>query len=441
MSIPDTIPAAFPTTIIERFLPALYAQHGDIMIQMVLGFERSLDAGRLRTAFRLILDEVPILGCRFGVAEDGMPVWKRLGKDECDNFIVAESEADHAAHLNASVKAAAGPLVKGVLLRRHRGDTLLIKFAHEATDAAGAKEIVRRISRLYGELRSNPSLRPIPVLDMNRSVETIIRRFPRSALVNIGLRAMKELLLIALHKRSVNSFHSPVSEKGFEYLTRTIDPACVADLKREGARRAATLNDMLLCAFIRAVYFIRAVGRDAATLRCMMPVDLRKWYPDEHLAGSITNLSLGELLHFGKGMEPDFSDTLRRVVALTGRRKRNYPGFGYHAAVHYIARNWSFEKTCAICINQYRKDIRAGFSVPIFTNMGPLVNEHLLFDDFPASAHILGPVNLPPQFGMGVTSYGGALTLSTSVYAETREKVGEIMDRMIGELQLQVEKR
>lgn len=402
VSMPRTIPETFPTTIVDRFLRAFYTGKGDIMVQLEMHFDCSLDKEILRTAFALALDAEPILGCRFAVQKDSV-VWQRLDRRALrENFMVLSNENDYCAYRNRSL------------------------------DAAGLKTAAYCVASLYRRLRADPVYQPAPNVEGRRSIRQITERIPRHAYLQIVFNAVKEILHLNLSRPTCGPFAAQVDTTLREYSTVTIDEKQVARCKEFGKSHGATINDLFLCAFLRSIH--RNSDNNNAMLRCSITVDMRRWYLDRDSAASIANLSFGEIMEFGKKLGAGFNETLARVSALTRKRKHNWFGITLHAGLHYLCRSWSFEKIKIYFEQQYKKDIHDRAVFPMFTNMGTVDKALLAFDVPPKAAAIIGPADYPPFFGIGMSGYDGTLTLAAAGYPETKDKVQKILEDMIAEL-------
>ena len=76
--------------------------------------------------------------------------------------------------------------------------------------------------------------------------------------------------------------------------------------------------------------------------------------------------------------------------------------------------------------------MRRGKVPPAFTNMGSI--DDLDFDGSPQSAHLLVPPVYPPSVGVGLSGFGGTLSLTTVAYPQSRSEIEAFMEAIIDEL-------
>ena len=70
----------------------------------------------------------------------------------------------------------------------------------------------------------------------------------------------------------------------------------------------------------------------------------------------------------------------------------------------------------------------------ILTNLGPINEDELIFDENPLRAWVLPPAVFPPILGVGISGYGGGLTLAASIYDCDHEIVKELLKKIEAEL-------
>ncbi|MCP4103917.1 MAG: hypothetical protein GY749_00005 [Desulfobacteraceae bacterium] len=63
---------------------------------------------------------------------------------------------------------------------------------------------------------------------------------------------------------------------------------------------------------------------------------------------------------------------------------------------------------------------------PVFTNLGPIKEQYLVFDEKPDSACIIVPTGYPPFFGFGISGYSGSLTLTAGTFSSSRNTIEKI---------------
>lgn len=425
------IPSTFRAPITDKFIAAFFAKKADTMIQAELEFNESLNTAMLEKAFLLALDAEPILGCRFKKSGKTV-IWERLPSDQLVNFTVCGDADEYRMCRNSTIIASQGPALKGYLHKRSDGDVVLFKVAHEAADAAGTKDIVSLVSFLYRQLLKYPDFKPVPNCRSYRSARQLFKWIPKRVLPEIWFNALRELLSLVFWPASSNPFNSHYPLANREFLTITFDASVIRSIKDCGRTIGATLNDIFLALFLRAIHAFDIIPK--TTLRCGMTVDLRKWYLPGGKADTVANLSNVEIVQPGKHPGASPIDTIKKVTAITSHRKQHWIGLNLHAGLMNLFRAWSYDQMETAFAKQQMQAERKSAIFPIFTNLGMFESDTVFFNAVPRSACLLAPSGYPPYFGIGMSGYGETITLSTTVYSATKPIVEELMKYMIKEI-------
>jgi len=426
----EDIPKRIPTTTTDRVMGFLDCVI-DLMIQLELEFTETLDVGRLSKAIDFTLDAEPVLGCRL-VSKWRRPYWERLDKDVRDAFFFTEDRAEYEAFKNASIDTYQGPQIKACLYRSSIEDRLLLKMTHDVADAGGVKETAGVISSIYSRLAGEPAYRPEPNLSGSRNLRQVMRHIPWHAYPRIYLNHIQTLLSQIQLQRNHTLPLGDGPRTPFIFVHRIISQDQVARLSQYGRAHHATLNDLMIAAFFRAL----AVETDLdpkAHFKLTTTVDLRRWYLPSGRGEAIANLSALEYQNLRTDLGVDFSSTLERVAANTKRRKASWLGLSDWVGgipLFLLPNDWG--KGLYRKILQSAIDKRCG--PPIMTNMGPISTECVTFDTPPRNAWLLPPPAYPPWFLCGLAGYEGTLSLSAGVYPYQRDIVEQFFDQILSQL-------
>lgn len=428
------VPARFPSELLDRSM-AGGSDIMDPMIQLELAFAEGLDAFRLSRAVYLTLEAEPVLACRF-VPQWWRPYWERLAVEAGKGFVEARSEPDFEAFKVASLDTCTGPQLRVCLWNSPAGARLLIKVSHCAADAAGVRDVARLISSIYSRLDDDRDFRPEPNLKGSRSAWQVLRCVPRHRYPGLYLRFLRDDARARRLSEGTLTlpFHDgPAGSASF--TCRSLPQDSISRLADYGRQRRATVNDLLLAAFFRALA-ATAGWEGRRHLRATTTIDLRRYLVDRQASAAVANLSLWVegWPDLGTDLGNDFSSTLERVTSITGARKKDFVGvetlLGLLLGLGPLPWDWAGKLVKST--SQQKMD--RGNWAPAFTNTGPIDPDAVSFGSRPYKAILLPPPFYPRSFIVGASSYDGALTLSTGAYSIQRDSAERFLDAMVAEL-------
>jgi NRPS condensation-like uncharacterized protein len=426
------IPKRFPAVDGDLIMSsAIDAGIGLFTNNVVVEFNHKLDRSRLAQALNLILDAQPILGCRLVI--NGRNIyWARLNKREWNSLYLLQDSQEYEKFKTLQVDSRTGPQVMLGVYNTSVGDRLIIKASHQVGDGGGLHDITHELSCIYNRLKHEPSYLPDPNIDGSRSGKQIIGQIPWTALPVIIANFIK----LVWDNNHLGVTHIlPLSEwqhTSWMYKIRHIPPERTARIVAYGKKNKATLNDVLISAYLRAL--AQMGGWDGTSaLRLQLTVDLRAWYLQKKRAGGICNLSGFEYVNLGTDPGKDFSSTLNRVSAITKARKASYCGLS-EACLTPLATLMPYPWMAKMVDYGSRKKAVQKKVPHLLTNTGLIPPEIVTFDQQPHAAWILPSVLFPPAFLTLVSGYGESLTMSTGVSQGSYALVDAFFDQMIAEL-------
>jgi NRPS condensation-like uncharacterized protein len=402
------------------------------VIALECAFGGRLDEDVLATAAEYLLEVEPILGFRL-VPDGPAPHWQQVPAAERRILSVVETAAGYDAFRRAGQNPAAGAQVTLCLWRAEAGDRLLLRMTHVAGDGVSLQLLASRLGSLYSAVAHDRDYRPERGRLQTRDVRQLVGRVPRLA----RLRALAEFAWFMAPRflpRSTHRLPLPESSAGpWVPVIRHLPAPAIATLSQYGKERGATVNDVLLAAAYRALAAHEWDGRSG--LRIPMTVDLRRWFlPPEH-AATIANLSSWEQPYLMRELGGTFDETLRRVSALTRRRKRSRPGLAIGLITLRLVKNLPERAPTS---GGGAKTISQGGGRPAlltFSNEGLLAAERFRFaDEVPLTAHTLPPFTRLPAAHLSLSGYRGALTLAAVTPENGAGALGRFIDTMVAEL-------
>lgn len=421
-----------PANAVDRALDLLGLIR-DVAIQLELEFAERLDAGRLSRALDLILDAEPVLGCRL-VRHWRRPYWERVEPSRRAVFQVASNPQALEAFKLRRLDISRRPPIEACLHRSAAGDRLVLKIDHHVTDVGGLLELAALLSKTYRRLARDPGYRPRPNPEGSRSMRQVFRRIPLRALPEIVVGFLRTVGSFLWHQRSVTLPLETGPATGAAFVSRTIPIAQVARIAGYGRARSATINDVMLAAFFRA---LAAVGRrdGRSQLRAVTTVSHRRYLPGGR-GEAITNLCGMEYPSLGTDPGRDLAETLERVTRITRRRKASWPGLSDYVGLAPLFLS-GLPQSLVLKLGRavVRRGTRAGSIPHSLSNVGRIDPTGLVMDGAtPIGARILPGSSRPPHLFTCLSGYQGTLYIAACVFEPQRVQVERFFDRLIYEL-------
>jgi len=369
----------------------------DQQLAVVLEFEARLDEERLRDAVCALIDAQPVLGCRF-TCEGHAP--RFMPGDRAAAFTVSDAPDLHSAVTEGASRLldySGGGVMHVGLFRGPGRDALVVRLDHTAADGQGAKQVASLLAGLYSGRTAGACSSGAGVPD--RSAARLVRRYPlarRLALIRSRVDVRPTWGVTALD-----------GEPGRRGQVMTTIPAADFSAVRRSAKSVgATVNDVLLAAFYRALFreLAPAEGRSMAV---NVSFDMRRYLDADDPMPPASNLSSVETALVARIADETFADTLERTVAEMTRLKAGSPGLSSAMLMQY-ARLLGATRFERMVIEPMGRGRRYGVSFPFLSNFGVLESGSLTLDGtVPASAVILPPAGRPPFNMLGPSSFEG----------------------------------
>ncbi|MEW5734576.1 MAG: hypothetical protein AB1921_06960 [Thermodesulfobacteriota bacterium] len=430
------IPAVFFDVYMEAFSRIIVPE-----IHLVCRYLGRLNPELLRKALRLALDAEPVAGCRY-VRRFIAPYWERLRPQELDtDQLVMEDKVSESRFEERLVREflsrklpETGPRAAAMLISAPGGDTLVLKVDHRIADAAAVKAFSYGVCNTYRKLSRDPGFVPAPNKGP-RGVDQILSRIPRKSGPKMLALALEEARSTAKPFATL-TFSGQGREEGRpSFALRTWDREWTARALEKARMHEATVNDLMLAAYLRAL--TQETGwKPGRALRIMGTVDVRRYLPGHALPG-MANLSSMYCLNLEYILGDDFSQTLVRVKTLMDKAKENFLGLplmvGGMMLIGLLPAGLKMPAVAGPLLVGGKKD---NFP-PGYTNLGVLEPDRLSFEgERPVQAFCVTPAARPPFFVLGFSGFSGTLTVSAGTFSSAMPagRVESLVDRMGQEL-------
>lgn len=419
-------PQYYPVHLLERAISYLDGTTSDMIIQLELGFAEPLDEARLKRACQLTLIAEPLLQCRF-VDNRHSPYWSHYTGPEVQLCFIAKDIAEYERFKLQSLDPQTQPLLKVCLFNQsNAGAQMLIKISHYLCDASGAKYISSLVARFYRRLAKHPNFVPKPSEIHHRGVDRIIGNIPAQQMASLYNDHKSELE--QQHQLKPLSLNIPAAPaEDLLYLTMLIDQTQLSQIKTFAKAHHATLNDILLAAYIRALAEV-SQWQGEQSLSISSTVDYRRYQQDTR-GSSIANLSttLNDWPNLGLQLGDDLSQTLQRVNQITTAGKEGYLGVGSLLNMLTSMAPMRHGLAKGIMEDGITHQIAEGTMAAGFGNNGPISLSEVTFDNKPLTAHILPSPFYPPQFVLDVSGYDGTLTFAIGTFSAQRQIARKVL--------------
>ena len=380
-----------------------------------------LDEDCLKTAVDLSKRRIPLIGCSFDIAEH---CWRQQNftAEEIVSVVTVNSDTicDAGKYLVSSIDIFSEPQLKIFLIRGQKSDTICFIMNHMICDGAGFKEYLYLLSNLYSKCRKGLNTE-CELQASVRSMKPLLARF-----------TFAEKIAILFSKPDVSNKHRSLTyplqgDKESPFIvTRCIPKDQFQAIKAAAKKRSATLNDMILTAYIRTLS--QETGERNISIPC--PVDLRKYIsPDEKIG--ICNLTSNLICNVELRPDEQFEQTLKNISLQMQRQKSSVL-----CLKDPILLNFAFH---ALPEKVLSKLFRKLFTIPVlsYTNLG-IINQSLLqFDGSTIlDCFITGAIKYTPYFQISVSTYNDVCTLSCNMHGtpDDRKKIEHFLQEVHKEL-------
>jgi NRPS condensation-like uncharacterized protein len=411
----------------------------NFQIQAVMKFDGHLDFNKLSRAVRLSVDAQPIFGCRF--IESDPPYWKRLNDIDNITFCSLEetgnSEEAVQRFIESPLDMDNDPMVKLKLIRAEQYDTLCVKINHTCCDAAGVKEYIQLLSGIYCSIdQENNAYLPKPRIggrkDQERLFSTLGIKNPEAGW-NPLLEIPKTMWTFPLKQSSMDAARFQVCRLSQEQLQL---------IYTFGKARGATVNDLILTAYYRAMFDI-SHSLYGVPMEIASTIDLRRYLPDQKTE-AIRNLSGGFNTRIARVKDEPFEGTLSRVMHLMNKIKSGRPGLKNAMGAECVEK-MNFPKIVAYFKGtSLVSDIASQYSAsgsdmcfPGLSNVGFISKSLIKFgENVVTGAYIVPPAVRAPGFLILPCTYNGVLTLTIGYYKDSirRKDVVGLLNKIKDEL-------
>jgi|GEM_PF-2487618 NRPS condensation-like uncharacterized protein len=399
--LPEQIPAEISDQI-QFFLRS----NADQQMRFVIFLQKQIDFVLLQKALRLTIYAKTVFSY-FYKEEVKVALWQKQEEIDASLLIdLIEVNADQGKEidrfLTLEILPFSFPLVRARVIRNGQKDILCINMNHTPTDGSGLKDFVKTLSSVYTKLVTNQEIEIRQDITGDRSLKQVMDHFTffqKLKFAKEGFSTPKRGLTW-----SFNWEKSGIENRKF-ITSMKIDSGTFERIKAYSKANDATINDIVLAAFIRSFESTNTKNQYAAK-PVIVPFDLRKFVKaTDNL--SICSLTGSLICNIGRITGNSFNDTLIKVRDEMDRKKMVHAEMNMITQILVLSKLMSYEKLKGQMMNRKMPPI------PLVTNVGIIDPEDINFNEISVEdAYITGAICTGDFFCMGYSTFKKVMTFS-----------------------------
>jgi len=394
----------------------------DHQVHCVIDFKGSADAEVIEKAAFLLLKAIPILS-RTYINLGKNSYWEDTASSVwVDLFAVTSNSEDFESFTNSKTDEKTGPQIKFCLFQGEN-DRLSVVINHMVADGGGFKQCMYMFAEIYSKLLNNPDYIPEHVIDGDRGFKAIARE--QGLLHRLGL-----LLINRKDNNQKSACEFAMDETGSAspfIVSREIPEELFRNIKSCCRKSGATVNDLVLAAFFRALSEMLDIKGKELSIPIM--IDMRRYQKDKSFS-ALTNLASTTIVKNSVLPDESFEATLAKISSIMNMKKSGKLGMNT-----FLKLDAGFRIPF---MNAYRimsKTLRHPKTA--MTNIGIIDSSKLVFANLPVdNAVMFASIKYRPYLQLSVTSFNDKMTLGIGLYGSERdrEKIETLLDYLVAEL-------
>jgi NRPS condensation-like uncharacterized protein len=400
-------------------------------MRYVIHFGKHLDFDVLRAAIRLAI-YAELIFSYFYKEQNETVYWQK--QDEIDESLlidlvesVNDTEIDINDFLIMEIPPFNFPLVKARIIRNDLKDVLCINMNHTPTDGSGLKEFVKRLASIYTHLANNKDYEMGSYAKQDRSLKKVTGNFSFIQKLNFileGFRSRKKGITWSF------DWNKSAEDNRKNFMIAAVGADSFDKIKAYGKVNNATINDVVLAAFIRSFIPTNKLNIYAAK-PVIVPLDLRQYIKSTDNTG-ICSLTGSLICNIGKLPGNTFNETLTKVRDEMIGKKRVHAEMNMLTRISVLAKIMPYIKLKEQMMNHKMPPI------PLVSNIGIIDPDSINFNSTPVdNAFIAGAISLGDFFCLSYSTFRRQMTFSIG-YAGgeiQNQKVKEFLTSMKTELE------
>ena len=342
-------------------------------------------------------------------------------------FLSQQIDIEINRFLTLSIPPFDFPLVKARIIRNSSKDVFCINMNHTPTDGAGLKEFVKILSSNYNHLLENQDYVGLSNINGDRSIKQVTRSFTFLQKLQFIKRGFKQPRRFPLWSFDWNKSESDNESR---FATIKISAETFTKIKAFGKNQNATINDIILAAFIR-VFVSTNPKNEKAAKPVIVPVDLRKHIKLGHNT-AICSLTGSLICSIGADTGITFADTLQKVKEEMTFKKKTDAEMNMLAPFLVLSKFMSYSQLKEKTMQRKMPPI------PLVTNVGIINSSDINFNNIPVEySYMTGAINFGAYFCMCCSTFNNEITFSIGFTGGDlqKQKISVFFDKLKTELE------
>lgn len=355
-----------------------------------IAFDRPLDQKKLIEAIDKLITIFPILKCRYDSENN-----RFIENDLNGNDLLKINDSRSRVSLLTESLDMNEKLIQFTLV----GTTLTITISHLVCDGNGFKNLIYLLCDLYNRNEISD-----PLSLMKRDFSQLTEQLKPSS----GMM-LKMLTSMLFHYKNTKIYEKGDKENDF-LIEHQIDSTVMCEIKARAKMRQATINDVFLTAYARAI--AKLYQQRKINIPCT--VDLRKYAKKPN---GIANLTGSYNLNVKINKEDDFAKTLSLVSKKMKKQKETKNDIAGPMLL-----TSKYEKST---LEQFKK-IYGNMNTSAFTdftNLGIIDDQRLSFQGVHVQEAVgFSGLNKAPCFQIAISTFKNKMTISSLFHCSEKEK-------------------
>ncbi len=399
------LPERLPTEISDQ-MQFFLRSNADQQMRFIIILGKRVDFDILKKALRLAIYVEPIFSY-FYKEEIKKAYWQK--QDEIDASLLIdliETDADMNIEINRFITIEISPfefpIVRVRVVRKGEKDSICINMNHTPTDGTGLKLFVKILASLYTNLISNPEYCVKSNINGDRSINQVTNHFSfiqKAGFIKQGLKSPKKVQFWSFDWNKTDADNQKI------FITTKITRDSFDRIKEYGKSKGATVNDVVLAAFIRTFIQTNNIN-DNAEKPIIVPIDLRKYIDPTHNT-AICSLTSSLRCNIGREIGTSFNETLLMVRDEMTFKKQLHAEMNILSPILLLSRFMTYNKL---------KEKFMTFKmapIPLVTNVGIINPSDINFDNIPIEySFMTGAICYGDYFCMAYSTFQKEITLS-----------------------------